>query len=51
MPLLKGKRNIGRNINELKKSGRPVAQATAIALKTAKVPKARKGKKKAKKGD
>ena len=35
MPLLKGKSNIGRNIKELKASGRPRAQATAIALDVA----------------
>ena len=32
MPLLKGKKNIGRNIRELKATGRPQAQAVAIAL-------------------
>ncbi len=32
MPLLKGKKNIGRNIKELEATGRPVKQAKAIAL-------------------
>lgn len=35
MPLLKGKKNIGRNIRELKVTGRPQAQAVAIALDVA----------------
>lgn len=37
MPLLKGKKNIGKNISELMASGRPKRQAVAIALHTAKV--------------
>lgn len=32
MPLLKGKGNIGRNIRELRATGRPQKQAVAIAL-------------------
>ena len=35
MPLLKGKKNIGRNIQELKATGRPQKQAVAIALDVA----------------
>ena len=35
MPLLKGKKNIGKNIKELKSSGRPQKQAVAIALDVA----------------
>ena len=35
MPLLKGKRNIGKNIVELKATGRPQEQAVAIALDVA----------------
>ncbi len=35
MPLLKGKKNMGRNIAELMKSGRPQKQAVAIAYKVA----------------
>lgn len=35
MPLLKGKKNIGRNIGELESSGRPHKQAVAIALDVA----------------
>ena len=47
MPLLKGKKNIGRNIRELKKSGRSQKQAVAIALNVArkggaKIPKKKK---------
>lgn len=55
MPLLKGKKNIGKNITELKadnkKKGkergaggkvRPMKQILAIALSTAKVPKKKK---------
>jgi len=40
MPLLPGLRNIGRNIATEQKAGRPHDQAVAIALHTAKVPKA-----------
>jgi len=32
MPLRSGKKNIGPNIDELRKSGRPYKQALAIAL-------------------
>ena len=32
MPLLPGEKNIGKNIEELKRSGRPHRQAVAIAL-------------------
>ncbi len=35
MPLLKGKKNIGRNVDELESTGRPKNQSLAIALKTA----------------
>ena len=35
MPLQKGKENIGANIRELTKSGRPQKQAVAIALDVA----------------
>lgn len=35
MPLYKGKRNIGKNINELEDTGRPKKQALAIALNVA----------------
>ena len=35
MPLLKGKKNIGKNIKELQSSGRPHKQAVAIALDVA----------------
>jgi hypothetical protein len=49
MPLKKGVKNRGPNINMLKSEGYPPAQAKAIALKTAGVPKAKpKRKKKAK---
>ena len=37
MPLKKGKKNIGYNIEELENSGRPKNQAIAIALSEAKV--------------
>ena len=36
MPLLKGKKNIGKNIKELKKAGKSHKQAVAIALKQSK---------------
>ena len=42
MPLYPGKSNIGRNIKTEEKAGKPYRQALAIALNTAKVPKARK---------
>ena len=32
MPLLKGKKNVGRNIKELETSGRSHEQAVAIAM-------------------
>lgn len=35
MPLKRGKSNIGSNIRELRKSGRPQKQAIAIALSKA----------------
>ena len=41
MPLKSGKSNIGNNISELEGTGRPYAQALAIALKTAGVKPAR----------
>ena len=36
MPLKSGKKNIGKNIKELQKSGKPHKQAVAIAIKKAK---------------
>lgn len=42
MPLKPGKKNIGKNIEELKKSGRPHKQAVAIALEKAKKKKKKK---------
>jgi len=42
MPLLKGKKNIGKNVSMLRHEGRPQKQAIAIAMNTA-------GKKKRKK--
>lgn len=35
MPLYKGKKNIGRNVSELVKSGHEYSQAVAIALQKA----------------
>jgi len=35
MPLIKGRKGIGRNISELEDSGRPHRQAVAIALDVA----------------
>jgi hypothetical protein len=35
MPLLKGKKNVGKNIKELESTGRPQKQAIAIALNVA----------------
>jgi hypothetical protein len=35
MPLLPGKKNIGKNISELESTGRPKNQSIAIALKKA----------------
>lgn len=48
MPLKRGKKNIGPNITMLKSEGYPPAQAKAIALKTANVPKAKPKKRKKK---
>ena len=43
MPLLKGKKNIGRNISELIRSGRSQRQSVAIAMDKAKeLPKSKK---------
>ncbi len=42
MPLLKGKKNVGRNIKELESTGRPANQAIAIALSVAKEKKKKK---------
>jgi hypothetical protein len=39
MPLLKGKKNIGKNISTEMKAGKEKAQAVAISLSVAKVPK------------
>ncbi len=36
MPLKSGKKNVGKNIKELVKSGKPRKQAIAIALSKAK---------------
>lgn len=36
MPLKPGKKNIGKNIKELEKAGKPHKQAVAIAIKKAK---------------
>ena len=49
MPLLPGKKNIGRNIKEMERSGHPKAQAEAAALNEArksgvKIPKKKKKK-------
>lgn len=44
MPLMPGKKQIGANIKELESAGRPYQQSLAIALKTAKMPKAKGGK-------
>lgn len=44
MPLLPGKKNIGRNIKEMEASGHPANQSIAAALNKAKVPKKRKKK-------
>lgn len=35
MPLKKGKKNVGKNIEMLEKEGKPHKQAVAIALKKA----------------
>lgn len=42
MPLLPGKKNIGKNITTEVAAGKPMAQAKAIALRVAGVPKAKK---------
>ena len=42
MPLLKGKKNIGKNIQKELESGKSKDQALAIALSVAKVPKKKK---------
>ncbi len=47
MPLLKGKKNVGKNIKELESTGRKPSQAIAIALDVAiksgaKIPKKKK---------
>lgn len=42
MPLLKWKKNIGKNISKEIKSGKPKKQAIAISLSVAKVPKKKK---------
>lgn len=42
MPLLPGKKNIGKNIRTEVAASKPVAQAKAIALRVAGVPKAKK---------
>lgn len=39
MPLLGGKKNIGKNIATEERAGKPAAQAKAIALHVAAVPK------------
>lgn len=39
MPLLKGKSNVGHNVEEMEAHGHPRAQALAAALRTAGVPK------------
>ena len=44
MPLLPGKKNIGKNIKTEEKHGKPSKQALAIALRKAGVPKKEKGK-------
>lgn len=42
MPLKKGKKNIGKNIETEMSKGKPYKQALAIALSTAKVKKKKK---------
>ena len=44
MPLLKGKKNVGKNIKELESTGRPKNQAIAIALSVAGKSKSKKKK-------
>ncbi len=41
MPLKKGKKNVGKNISELRRSGKPLKQSVAIALSTAGLGRAR----------
>ena len=41
MPLFKGKENIGKNVKTEEAAGKPKAQAVAIALREAGVPKAK----------
>jgi hypothetical protein len=48
MPLLPGKKNIGHNIKEEEKAGKPVKQAQAIALNVARKSGAKIGKPKKK---
>ncbi|MCI0557536.1 MAG: hypothetical protein MN733_03495 [Nitrososphaera sp.] len=48
MPLLPGKKNIGANISELERSGKPHDQAIAIAMSEAGMSKKKKKKKKRK---
>lgn len=43
MPLLKGKRNVGRNISRLIKEKKPRDQAVAIALEVSRRKKKRRG--------
>jgi len=38
MPLMKGKKNIGKNISKLRAEGKPQDQAVAIAMQTATKP-------------
>jgi hypothetical protein len=47
MPLLKGKKNVGRNIKELMSTGRSRRQSIAIALNVAGMSKKKKRHKKA----
>lgn len=42
MPLKKGKSNVGSNIKELMKAGKPQKQAVAIAMSVAKMGKKKK---------
>ena len=44
MPLKRGRKNIGKNIREMRKAGRPWKQCVAAALRAAGVPKKRKRK-------
>ena len=51
MPLKKGKKNVGKNIKEMMKSGHPRDQAIAAAMEEAGMSKPKKrGKRKSKKG-